>query len=429
MNKDRQQEERRERAATRLGEGQELGSSMAALIVTENGSRGKNDTPRTVSRGVKNQLAHLGIDSLYLVIEYPYVDVFERWRAGVMDLDEPRLHEGVPYEGYVLKRGGLGYKLSVWDGDARLYLTDRVTEKLPDGVRGMGAMLQLGPKWLAQFGAAHDPDALRGNVVGQLQLFGMEDAARYPMRINRLDVALDVQGLDVRTFSIDEWSTNWGGYAKLRKSFFGPRTGALTGFRVGTAQGNVSLRVYDKALESLQRGTSGFWRSVWGIPEEAELPPVTRFEWSVRCYKANMPGLRYLSEYTFEGFLGLLNYVVQRWGSLYVPEADAQHKSRGPLHPLWAELQGYVAHYSNHYQDMVRPQYHLNPDIKPEYLQSMAGWLAGLQARLGVEWGLDGPASLAQVLGYLHEQGHSIEEIARKAGVKWEVLAALAGDA
>ncbi len=175
------------------------------------------------------------------------------------------------------------------------------------------------------------------------------------------------------------------------------------------------------------RGTSGFWRSVWGMPEDAELPPVTRFEWSVRCYKANMPGLRYLSEYTFEGFLGLLNYVSRRWGSLRVPEADTQHKSRWPLHPLWAELQGYIAHYSDHYQDMVRPQYHLSPDIKPEYLQSMAGWLAGLQARLGVEREQGGPATLAQVLGYLHEQGHSVEDIARKADAKWEVLARLSG--
>ena len=388
----------------------------------------KSLTPRTVSRGVKHQLAHLGMDSLYLVIEYPAADVFRRWRVGVGDLYDPRLHEGVPFEGFVLRRGAVGYKLSVWDGDARLYLTDRVTENLPDGAAGMGAMLQLGPKWLALFGVPHKPDALRGNVVGQLQLFGMEDAAHYPMRINRLDVALDVRGLDTNTLRIDEWRTGWVGYAKPRDFRLDARSGNLTGFHVGSYKGNVSLKVYDKVAEAEKRGTLGFWCSVWGVAEGEDVGPVTRFEWSARCYQAKLPGLRYLSEYTFEGFLGLLNYASQRWGSLRVPSADANHKSRWPLHPLWVELQGFIATYSEGYAEMVRPQYDLRPDIKPAYLNSMAGWLAGLQARLGVERRQGGPASLAQVLAYLHSQGHSIEDIARKASAKWEVFSRLAGE-
>ena len=38
-------------------------------------------TPRTVLRGVKHQLVSLGLDSLYLVVEYPHADVFQQLGA------------------------------------------------------------------------------------------------------------------------------------------------------------------------------------------------------------------------------------------------------------------------------------------------------------------------------------------------------------
>jgi hypothetical protein len=104
----------------------------------------------------------------------------------------------------VLERGAQGYKLAVWDGDARVFLTDRVADRLigtHHAGQGMGIMLQLGPKWLQLYGQAFAPKALRENVLAQLMLFGIKEPEQYPIRINRLDIALDVSGLDITSFS------------------------------------------------------------------------------------------------------------------------------------------------------------------------------------------------------------------------------------
>lgn len=62
--------------------------------------------PRPVSRGSKIQLAFLGMDSLYLVLEYPHSDVFQYWAGFVDDFSSPRLVAGVPAEDVVLRRAG-----------------------------------------------------------------------------------------------------------------------------------------------------------------------------------------------------------------------------------------------------------------------------------------------------------------------------------
>ena len=389
------------------------------------------ESPRPVIRGVKNQLCHLGIDSLYLIVEYPHLDVFEQWSAGVTDFGDPALYEGIPFGEMVLKRGGNGYKLSVWMGDARLFVTNRVADALqgtPQEGHGMGLMLQLGPKWLCQFGHPEAPKMFQANIYGQLILFGIKNPENYPIRINRLDIALDVLGLAVSRFSLDEWRFNWVGRAKLKNFHFAHRSGDLTGFTTGSYKGNTSLRVYDKVVESQLDGDSRFWRSVWNTGEDDDIQ-VTRFEWTFRCYQARFRNMRYLSEFSFEGFLGLLNYATEKWGRLCVPQEDESHKSRWPLAPLWADLRAFIDDWSLNYDQYTRPKYDLNPDIKAEYLNSAAGWMAGLQARVGLELKLDGPASLAQVFSFMHNEGHTIADIERKAGKKWDVFSRLAGSA
>lgn len=232
--------------------------------------------------------------------------------------------------------------------------------------------------------------------------------------------------MEMATFSLDEWQHHWVGYAKPRHFHLSRRTGDLTGLTVGTRKGNVCLTVYDKVAESRADGDSRFWRSVWGVGEDDDVC-VTRFEWSFRPYQARFTGLRYLSEYTFEGFLGLLNYATLVWGRLCLPQADRNHASRWALAPLWQEVRGFIEEWGLNYERYVRPRYELKPDLSPAYLSAAAGWLAGLQARVGVEKGTEGPASLAQVLSYLHRAGHPLDEIALKAAHKWEVLARLAG--
>ena len=113
------------------------------------------NAPRPVSRGASLQRGFLGIDSLYLVLEYPHRDVFDFWLSIVKDLDNQDLYEGIVFEDFVIRKGAQGYPLAIWHGDARLFVTDRVTETLAmtrTAGQGMGVMLQLGPKWLRAYG-------------------------------------------------------------------------------------------------------------------------------------------------------------------------------------------------------------------------------------------------------------------------------------
>lgn len=398
---------------------------------------GPAQNPRPVSRGLKPVIGFIGIDSLYLVVEYPHADIFERWSVAVKDFADPKLHEGIAYEGLVLRRGGLGYKLSVWDGDARLLITDRVNDKLedtPSEGHGMGVMLQLGPQWLRQFGEHEGlfaENRLKRNIAGQLMLFGMEAPEKHRARINRMDLTIDLLGLDVQSLSLDEWRANWVGYAKPKGMYFCAKTGAIEGFAVGTSQGSVRFKVYDKVAEARRLGKYGFWRSVWGLPKPEEgqdLPevPVARFEWSVRCYQARFANLRYLEDLRFDRFVALLNYVSLKWGRLCVPRGDEDHKANWPLAPVWALLRELVDDWSLHDERVAVREYVFDPDIKEEYLRFVSGTLAGLQVRVGFDRGKDGPASLAQVLSYLHQEGHTMEEIAERAARKWEVFSGLA---
>lgn len=394
-------------------------------------------SPRPVSRGLKPVIGFIGIDSLYLVVEYPHEDLFKRWSAPLSDFSDPKLHDGIAFDGLVLRRGGLGYKLSVWDGDARLYLTDRVNDNLvetPSEGHGMGVMLQLGPQWLRQFGEHQGliaPNIMKRNIEGQLMLYGLGAPDEYPVRINRMDLTIDLVGLDLQALSLDEWRDCWVGYARPKGMHFCSRTGDIEGFTVGTSQGSVRFKIYDKVAEARKLAHYGFWRSVWGLggPEEAddaEEIPVARFEWSVRCYHARFLNLRYLQDLTFDRFLALLNYVSLRWGRLCQPQGDEDHKADWPLAPVWLLLRDLVDEWSLHYDQLAAREYVFDPDIKAEYLRFVTGALAGLQVRVGYEKGKDGPVSMAQALSYLHGEGHTMDEIGQRAVRKWEVFSRLA---
>ena len=182
---------------------------------------------RPVSRVAKLQNVFLGLDSLYLVLQYPHQDVFNLWSNRVKELNDPQLYEGIPFEGFLIRRGGLGYSLSVWDGDARLFITDRVEDVLENtsaAGQGMGVMLQLGPKWLHQFGDILSTRRLQQNIFAQFIAFGVQSPESFPARLNRIDIALDVLGLLVRDQRIDEWRGTVGGLcaseAFLRLTFW-----------------------------------------------------------------------------------------------------------------------------------------------------------------------------------------------------------------
>ncbi len=386
------------------------------------------ENPRPVSRGSNIQLGFLGIDSMYVVLEYPHTDIFLWWFSLVPKINDSRLYSGIPYEDFLIKIGGNGYKISVWDGDARLFLTDRVNDQLRHSTsagQGMGVMLQVGPKWLRRFGDIAIPQKLIGNVFAQLKRFGIEEPLRYPARLNRIDINLDVLGLNVADFSIDEWRNNWVGHARQKNFHDSSLTGQLEGFSIGSSEGAIRFKVYDKVAESRAKGTYQFWQSVWGILGDYDTA-VARFEWSIRPYSAQFVGMQYLTDLRFEGFVELLNYASLSWGRLCTPDPNDSNKARWELAPIWQVIRRFIEDWSDNYPNFAKREYEYRPDLKPTYLRSLVGWLGGFMARLGVEQKLNSPADVVAALEWLAENGLSIKD---SAGEKWEVLSRLAGEA
>lgn len=229
-----------------------------------NGEQSPNN-PRSVSRGLKLQTAFLGIDSLYLVMEYPHVDVFQFWASQVGDFLDPRLFDGIPFEDFLIRRGGLGYKLSVWINEARLFITDRVDDNLGDSdSHGMGIMLQLSPKWLWKYGDVVSAKTLQQNILAQLAVFGVENPSEYRIRLNRMDINLDVRGLPMSDISIAEWQHHWVGYANRKSFHISPTTRQLECLSIGTSSGVIRFK-RDCSDPEISAGLAFFLRVLFGI--------------------------------------------------------------------------------------------------------------------------------------------------------------------
>ena len=141
-----------------------------------------------LSHGADLQTAFLGIDSLYLVMEYPHSDVFEFWASQIGDIHDPRLFEGIPYEDFLIRRGGLGYKLSVWINDARLFITDRVMTTYALMITAWAQCFSR-TKWLWQYGDILSAQTLQNNILSQFAVFG-SSILMNTVFVNRMDINL-----------------------------------------------------------------------------------------------------------------------------------------------------------------------------------------------------------------------------------------------
>lgn len=384
--------------------------------------------PRSVSRGLKIQNVFLGVDSLYLVIEYPHSDVYDYWSKIIPDTQDKQLYQGIPYGDMLIRRGAIGYSLSVWSGDSRLFITERVEDNLVDTRyegQGMGLMLQLGAKWLRLYGDFTSYETLSAAVFNLLHDFKVSEPENYPIRVNRIDVALDVAGLAVADFSVDEWRNGWVGRASGKHFYDDSRTGQLSGLAIGSSQGAVRFKVYDKLLEANKSNDLMFWLSVWAANfREVDQPAVARFEWTFKPHEAKFIGMRYLSEYTFDGLKELLNYVTQKWGRLCYPQIE-KNPSRREIHPLWERIRRMmIEEWSIDHVGIAKRDYHTAPDLNHAYLSSVTGWIGGLMARVGLAKGYDNPADIYEAVMLAQDASKSIDE---KAQEKWEILSRLHG--
>ncbi|MCB9459640.1 MAG: hypothetical protein H6670_08325 [Anaerolineaceae bacterium] len=397
-------------------------------------NEGNADNPRSVIRGLNIEPLRLGIDSLYLLIEYPDIDVYRRWKAAIAHVPKKRLYRGHPHEDFVIKNGMLGYGLSMWEGDARILLTDQVDETLRSTKRageGMGALLQLGPKWLTQYADIDCPDDFREAIYIQFRRFGIEDPEEYPIRINRIDIALDIFGLATSELDFSEWKNGWVGRSGAISSW--AEDGNLTGIKIGSPKGSVYFKLYDKVLQSKSDSDLGFWITAWNWIEFASkidienacIPfEIARAEWSIRPYNAKFENFKYLEDYTFEGLQEIANYVLKKWGRLCTISGNT-NRAQWHTHPLWQKIQEFMQE-SWHLAtaDIATRQYNLTPDISPKFKSSFRGSLASLRARVGLHLGYDHPASTEETLEYIHKQTKDADTLAQE---KFEIILRLSG--
>lgn len=146
--------------------------------------------------------------------------------------------------------------------------------------------------------------------------------------LSRVDFTLDVH-LPMVDFDEDSFVTLASKDGKHRKDR------KVQTFRFG--EGDIVLRVYDKAAEIREASHKTWLHDLWGGVTE----DVWRIEFQVRKDVLKRFGLRTFAD-LFEGCGDLLRYLVHEQTTLRVPQRDG-NRSRWPLHPLWILVQEHVA--------------------------------------------------------------------------------------
>jgi hypothetical protein len=269
------------------------------------------------------------LDTLHLFIRYPKTDVFERFYRIAQGTSYRHLKFGIPYKNFVIKNGSCGYKLSVWQHDARIYLTDQVDEVVGEG-KGMGAWLQLGPKFLIS-----SNDNLQEAVKLFLSEIGI--GGGFEIRISRLDLAIDLMDISMKDIDLEIWKKGWVGRSKLSASFNNSRTGALETINIGKRCSPVFLRIYDKVAQAKKEGDIDYWFDVWGGFREN----VTRVEWEVKPNKGGFKGLEDFEKLNGFAIRELLNYLLN-WGRLCVPDLNNFNRARWKEDPFWVRIKNFA---------------------------------------------------------------------------------------
>ncbi len=350
----------------------------------------------------------ISIDSLYLNVRYPRTDIFQRWYPFVEGMDYRRLKEGKVVGDFVVRNGASCYKFSLWQSDAKVFLTDQVDDKVGEGL-GSGMWVQLGPKFLI-----HHANNLREAVKDLLAAVGMKED--YPIRITRIDVAVDLFGVAMNDQDTSVWQRGWVGRSKVSKLVFNSRTGALETINIGSRQSAVFLRIYDKIAQAVKDGDLEYWVDVW----KGDKTPVTRVEWEVKPTEGNFSN----DLKDFNLFIGfsvreLFNYLLD-WGRLCIPDPGDSNNRRWQETSLWRDLRGLIATWADEvYWPTSRygKEFH---GVSQAYVRQVSGTLSGAMARFG-----EGKPDMIHLFEGLKKYGETLEVIKKKAVKKSEIYTRL----
>jgi hypothetical protein len=350
----------------------------------------------------------VSLDTLYLVVRYPNADVFNHWAKFAEGIEHRKLKEGIVVGDFVLRNGASCYKFSVWQSDARVFLTDQVDEKVGEG-RGSGIWVQLGPKFLIEHA-----NSLESAVSNLLYEIGVE--GEYPIRVSRLDIAMDLFGVSMKDQEITLWQDGWVGRSKVSGVFYNSRTGDLETIYVGSRKSAVFLRVYDKIAQANKEGDIKYWIDVWkGFQGE-----VTRVEWQVQPGEGNFQeDIRDFSQLNGFAIRELLNYLLN-WGRLCIPDLRDSNNRRWKDTPFWKNVRKMAEVWSDGVDwptSRLGKQFH---PISGAYVKFVSGTIAGAAARLSEK-----EPSIMGLFERLNEFGEDTKKITKKAKEKAEVFSRL----
>lgn len=345
------------------------------------------------------------IDTLYLHVKYPKGDIFDNYYRYVSDVDTRILREGCVVGDFVVKTGSSGYKISVWQHDARVFLTDQVDDKCGEGM-GMGIWIQLGPKFLLE-----NINCLQASVGDFLSALGIKDI--YPISITRIDIAIDCLGLAMVDQDVDFWKNGWVGRSKLSKVFYNSRTGRLESLYIGSRKSPILLRVYDKIAQSVADGDYQYWNDVWKDFDG----PVTRIEWEVKTKDGNFSDdLKNFKDFNGFSIRELMNYLLD-WGRLCTPNPSDSNRNRWEDSPLWVELRELVAKWANGVDwptSRYGKEFH---GISMAYLKFLGGTFSGGMAKL-----TPNEPSIIGLIDGLESYGIPLEKLRQIAVRKAELI-------
>ena len=347
---------------------------------------------------------YFSVDTLYMTIKYPHADIFHKWNKHVLDVDHRKLSQGIPVNDFLISTGASGYKISLRRHDARIFLTPDVDDKRGEN-RGMGIWVQFGPKFLAEH-FTH----LQTATWELLTEIGVKE--KYPTRITRVDLALDLFGVSMQEQNLDDWQNGWVGRSKVSAQYFNSRTGNLETINIGSRKSSVFIRVYDKIAQSIKDGDLEFWYEVWQQQPES----VMRIEWEVKPSKGNFEN--YVLD--FENFVGftvyeLMNYLLD-WGRLCIPNSDDSTRTRWPESELWTLTREVASQWT---QDLDKAK-RLKKELAPwsdAYATQLMGMIAGGMARSNTD-----EPNIQDMFEKLQQSGIDYGKITNKANEKARIL-------
>lgn len=351
----------------------------------------------------------VSVDTIYLNVKYPRKDVFERWSRVIQGCDSRESKNGVLEGDFVVKGGKSGYKVSVWSHDIRAFLTDEVDE-LRGEDKGMGIWVQIGPKYLLD----HPPgDDLREAV--RKFLFEIGVMGDWLIRIRRIDVALDLFGVELANQDIEMWRQGWVGRAGISSIYFNPRSGQLETIYIGSRGSAIYLRIYDKIAQAVAEGDIFYWWDVWNDYWDR----VTRVEWEVKLKKGGFEEFEDFNKLCERQIVELMNYLVE-WGRLAIPNPNDSNNRRWEISDFWKIVISAAKDWAN---GNTWPTSRLGKEFKgisEGYLRCVAGTVSGAMARLSPE-----NPNLFNMLTNLEDYGFGLKKIQKDAEAKAEIITRL----